>query len=104
MNPPLRNVYLIRLKTLVANFRAIFKPIHPLPETHFVCRFCRMASGRSESIIRHSEAHAAENDYFAYHTGPDNREFTQALGSEELVHVIMGSFRLQMYKWRIAKL
>lgn len=28
--------------------------------------------------------------------------FTQALGSEELVHVIMGSFRLQMYKWRIA--
>jgi len=28
--------------------------------------------------------------------------FTHAVPSEELVHIIMGSFRLQMFKWRIA--
>lgn len=28
--------------------------------------------------------------------------FTHAVASEELVHIIMGSFRLQMFKWRIA--
>ena len=28
--------------------------------------------------------------------------FTNAITTEELMHIIMGSFRLQMYKWRIA--
>ena len=28
--------------------------------------------------------------------------FTQAITSEDLVHIIMGSFRLQMYKWKIS--
>jgi len=30
--------------------------------------------------------------------------FTNAITTEELMHIIMGSFRLQMYKWRIANL
>lgn len=29
--------------------------------------------------------------------------FTRSIPSEELIHVIMGTFRLQMFKWRIAK-
>ncbi len=28
--------------------------------------------------------------------------FTNAVTAEELIHIIMGSFRLQMFKWRIA--
>jgi hypothetical protein len=28
--------------------------------------------------------------------------FTQALTTEELIHIVMGAFRLQMFKWRIA--
>lgn len=28
--------------------------------------------------------------------------FTRALNPEELVHVVMGAFRLQMFKWRVA--
>jgi AcrR family transcriptional regulator len=34
--------------------------------------------------------------------GQQNGTFTQAITSEELVHIIMGSFRLQMYKWKIS--
>lgn len=34
--------------------------------------------------------------------GQQNGVFTQAITSEELVHIIMGSFRLQMYKWKIS--
>jgi AcrR family transcriptional regulator len=34
--------------------------------------------------------------------GQQQGTFTQAITTEELVHIIMGSFRLQMYKWRIA--
>ena len=30
--------------------------------------------------------------------------FTNAITTEELMHIIMGSFRLQMFKWRIANL
>jgi TetR/AcrR family fatty acid metabolism transcriptional regulator len=28
--------------------------------------------------------------------------FTNAITTEELMHIIMGTFRLQMFKWRIA--
>lgn len=28
--------------------------------------------------------------------------FTQSLTTEELIHIVMGAFRLQMFKWRIA--
>ncbi|WP_245549992.1 TetR/AcrR family transcriptional regulator C-terminal domain-containing protein [Haliscomenobacter hydrossis] len=28
--------------------------------------------------------------------------FTNAITTEELIHIVMGSFRLQMFKWRIA--
>lgn len=28
--------------------------------------------------------------------------FTSAITSDELIHIVMGAFRLQMYKWRIA--
>ena len=28
--------------------------------------------------------------------------FTNTITTEELMHIIMGSFRLQMFKWRIA--
>lgn len=34
--------------------------------------------------------------------GQQNRTFTQSITTEELVHIIMGSFRLQMFKWRIS--
>lgn len=34
--------------------------------------------------------------------GQQNGTFTQLITPEELVHIIMGSFRLQMFKWRIS--
>ncbi|MCC6281819.1 MAG: TetR/AcrR family transcriptional regulator [Saprospiraceae bacterium] len=34
--------------------------------------------------------------------GQQQGYFTNAITSEELIHIIMGSFRLQMFKWRIA--
>lgn len=34
--------------------------------------------------------------------GQQSGTFTQTITTEELVHIIMGSFRLQMFKWRIA--
>lgn len=34
--------------------------------------------------------------------GQQSGTFTQVITTEELVHIIMGSFRLQMFKWRIA--
>lgn len=34
--------------------------------------------------------------------GQQNGAFTQSITSDELVHIIMGSFRLQMFKWRIS--
>ena len=35
--------------------------------------------------------------------GQQKGVFTNSIPSEELIHVIMGTFRLQMFKWRIAK-
>lgn len=34
--------------------------------------------------------------------GQQKGVFTKAITTEELVHIIMGTFRLQMFKWRIA--
>lgn len=34
--------------------------------------------------------------------GQQNGTFTNDLAAEELLHIIMGAFRLQMYKWRVA--
>lgn len=34
--------------------------------------------------------------------GQQTGAFTQVLTGEKLVHIIMGAFRLQMYKWKIA--
>ncbi len=34
--------------------------------------------------------------------GQQREFFTNSITTEELMHIIMGSFRLQMYKWRIA--
>ena len=34
--------------------------------------------------------------------GQQKKVFTNAITSDELMHIIMGTFRLQMYKWRIA--
>lgn len=34
--------------------------------------------------------------------GQQKNVFTNAITSDELVHIVMGTFRLQMYKWRIA--
>ncbi|RPA69505.1 TetR/AcrR family transcriptional regulator [Cyclobacteriaceae bacterium YHN15] len=34
--------------------------------------------------------------------GQQKGTFTQDITNEELVHIIMGSFRLQMYKWKIS--
>lgn len=34
--------------------------------------------------------------------GQQKKVFTSSITSDELVHIIMGTFRLQMYKWRVA--
>lgn len=34
--------------------------------------------------------------------GQKSKVFTNAIKTDELVHIIMGTFRLQMYKWRIS--
>ncbi|MBA4410279.1 MAG: TetR/AcrR family transcriptional regulator [Bacteroidota bacterium] len=34
--------------------------------------------------------------------GQQKGAFTNALTSEELIHIVMGTFKLQMFKWRIA--
>lgn len=36
--------------------------------------------------------------------GQSNGEFINTMSPDELMHVIMGSFRLQMYKWRISNM
>jgi len=34
--------------------------------------------------------------------GQQKNMFTNSITSEELIHIVMGTFRLQMYKWRVA--
>ncbi len=34
--------------------------------------------------------------------GQQKKVFTNALTTDELTHIVMGTFRLQMYKWRVA--
>jgi len=34
--------------------------------------------------------------------GQQKGVFTNAVTTEELIHIVMGTFRLQMFKWRIA--
>lgn len=34
--------------------------------------------------------------------GQQKNIFTNSITSEDLVHIVMGAFRLQMYKWRVA--
>lgn len=34
--------------------------------------------------------------------GQQKNIFTNLITSEELIHIVMGTFRLQMYKWRVA--
>jgi hypothetical protein len=34
--------------------------------------------------------------------GQQRRIFTNAITTDELMHIIMGTFKLQMFKWRIA--
>jgi len=34
--------------------------------------------------------------------GQQNKIFTNAISAEDLMHIVMGTFRLQMFKWRIA--
>ena len=35
--------------------------------------------------------------------GQQKKVFTTSITTEELMHVVLGSFRLQMFKWRIAR-
>lgn len=35
--------------------------------------------------------------------GQENNVFTNDLSTEELMHIVMGTIRLQMFKWRVAK-
>jgi hypothetical protein len=35
--------------------------------------------------------------------GKENNEFTKALETQEIVHIIMGSFRMMMLKWKFSK-
>ena len=34
--------------------------------------------------------------------GQQKKVFTNAISTDELIHIVMGTFRLQMYKWRVA--
>ena len=34
--------------------------------------------------------------------GQQKKVFTNSIASEELMHIVMGTFRLQMFKWRVA--
>jgi len=34
--------------------------------------------------------------------GQQNNVFTNSISADELMHIVMGTFRLQMFKWRIA--
>lgn len=34
--------------------------------------------------------------------GQQKKVFTNAITSDELIHIVMGTFRLQMFKWRVA--
>ena len=34
--------------------------------------------------------------------GQQNKIFTNAISAEDLMNIVMGTFRLQMFKWRIA--
>lgn len=34
--------------------------------------------------------------------GQQSKEFTNKITTDELMNIIMGTFRLQMYKWRIS--
>ena len=34
--------------------------------------------------------------------GQQQEAFTNAVTTEDLMHIVMGTFRLQMFKWRIA--
>jgi hypothetical protein len=34
--------------------------------------------------------------------GQQKSIFTNSITSDELIHIVMGTFRLQMYKWRVA--
>lgn len=34
--------------------------------------------------------------------GQQKKVFTNSITSEELIHIVMGTFRLQMFKWRVA--
>jgi len=34
--------------------------------------------------------------------GQQKEVFTNSIKSEELIQIIMGTFRLQMYKWRVS--
>ena len=34
--------------------------------------------------------------------GQQKKDFTNAITSDELMHIVMGTFRLQMFKWRVA--
>ena len=34
--------------------------------------------------------------------GQQKGVFTNAITTDELIHIIMGTFKLQMFKWRIA--
>jgi len=35
--------------------------------------------------------------------GQDKKVFTNELSTEELIHIVMGTVRLQMFKWRVSK-
>lgn len=35
--------------------------------------------------------------------GKDNNEFTKSIETQEIVHIIMGSFRMMMLKWKFSK-
>ncbi len=107
MDQRLRNVYRAD-QDPVANFRALFESQFRFfsRNPHFVVAvFSDGLLEESESINQAIlKLMQVKMNYLMpiITQGQQQGIFTQALGSEELIHIIMGSFRLQMYKWRIA--
>jgi AcrR family transcriptional regulator len=90
-----------KLRSLL-NKRSIFFKKHP----HFVVAV--FSDGLMEESGHINEAILKIMNVMQKHLTPIIKEgqqegvFTSALSSEELIHIIMGTFRLQKFKWRAA--
>lgn len=88
-------------------FKALFRSQYRFfkAEPHFVVAV--FSDGLMEQSQRVNEAILRIMSTFMRHLMPTIMEgqqqqvFTNAISTEELLHIVLGTFRLQMFKWRI---